>query len=168
MRPEVWEKFTRRYNVGKVVEFYAATEGNTNLFNNTGRVGAIGVVPWFITSIYPVKLVKYDHDTGALARDPASGLCIRCKPGEAGQILGLIKDSDPLRRFDGYTDAKATNAKIVRDVMRHGDKYFASGDLVRQDSFGFFYWVGGCGFSDRNLHYCHQYSRCSPISSEYS
>ena len=29
LRPEVWEKFARRYNVGKVVEFYAATEGNT-------------------------------------------------------------------------------------------------------------------------------------------
>ena len=47
LRPEVWEKFCRRYNVAKVVEFYAATEGNTNLFNNCGVVGAVGVVPWF-------------------------------------------------------------------------------------------------------------------------
>ena len=39
LRPDVWEKFTRRYGVEKVVEFYAATEGNTNLFNNAGVSG---------------------------------------------------------------------------------------------------------------------------------
>jgi hypothetical protein len=44
-----------------VVEFYAATEGNTNLFNNTGVVGAVGVVPWFAKAIYPVRLVRFDE-----------------------------------------------------------------------------------------------------------
>lgn len=51
----MWERFARRYNVGHVVEFYAATEGNTNLFNNTGKVGAVGVVPWFARFVYPVS-----------------------------------------------------------------------------------------------------------------
>ena len=73
LRPEVWERFTRRYNVARIVEFYAATEGNTNLFNNAGVVGAVGVVPWFARFIYPVKLAKFDEEKGELIRDLVTG-----------------------------------------------------------------------------------------------
>lgn len=40
------------------------------------------------------------------------GRCVRCAPGEVGQVLGLINDDDPSRRFDGYTDAAATAKKV--------------------------------------------------------
>jgi solute carrier family 27 (fatty acid transporter), member 1/4 len=53
-----------RYNVSKVVEFYAATEGNTNLFNNMNKVGAVGVIPWFAKILYPVRLVRFDENKG--------------------------------------------------------------------------------------------------------
>jgi len=46
----------RRYNVGRVIEFYAATEGNVNLFNSTGKLGALGYIPVRIANaLYPLK-----------------------------------------------------------------------------------------------------------------
>ena len=60
LRPEIWAAFQRRYSVGRVVEFYGATEGNANLVNNCDVVGAIGVVPWFARCVYPVFLARFD------------------------------------------------------------------------------------------------------------
>ena len=59
--------------------------------------------------------------------------------------LGLIKANDPSRRFDGYTDKKATKSKILYDVVTKGDQWFATGDLLRKDWFGFYFWVDRIG-----------------------
>ena len=59
-----------------------------------------------------MKLARCDPTSGLLLRDPATGLCAECSPGEAGQVLGLIDDADPSRRFDGYTDSQATAKKV--------------------------------------------------------
>ncbi len=55
MRPDVWVKFQQRYNIGRIVEFYGASEGNLTLFNSSGRVGALGFLPSFTQYILPVK-----------------------------------------------------------------------------------------------------------------
>ena len=144
MRPEIWETFRRRFGSPRIIEFYGSTEGNANLCNNTGVPGAIGVVPSLLSFVYPVCLAKCDSTTGELERDK-EGLVIMATRGEPGQLLGLINDGDPARRFDGYTDKKATANKVVCDVKRRGDKWFASGDLLRADWFGFYYWVDRIG-----------------------
>lgn len=51
---------------------------------------------------------------------------------QVGQVVGLIKEKDPMRRFDGYTDETATKKKIARDLFHKGDSYFLSGDLMKQ------------------------------------
>jgi len=33
LRPQIWEEFTKRFNIKKVAEFYGATEGNANMSN---------------------------------------------------------------------------------------------------------------------------------------
>ena len=38
-------------------------------------------------------------------------------------------------------DAKATRKKIVNDVLRTGDAWFRSGDLLTMDEFGWMYFV---------------------------
>ena len=81
-----------------------------------------------------VRLAKFDEDKGELVRDPVTGLGAVCRPGEVGQVLGLIKEGDPMRRFDGYTDRAATEKKVARGVFAAGDRYFLSGDLMRQVS----------------------------------
>lgn len=35
--------------------------------------------------------------------------------------------------------------QMVRHVLRPGDVYFASGDLLRRDAFGFYFWVDRMG-----------------------
>ncbi|CAM9226577.1 unnamed protein product [Ascophyllum nodosum] len=144
LSPDVWDKFRERYRIERIVEFYASTEGNVNMVNNTGKAGAVGVIPWFAEMLYPILLLRVDPDGEELLRD-SRGRCIKCGPGEVGQVVGLINDHDPSRRFDGYTDAAASSKKIVRHVVRPGDIYFASGDLLRKDSFGFFFWVDRMG-----------------------
>ena len=50
-----------------------------------------------------------------------------------------------LARFEGYTDAAATEAKILRNVFKPGDAWLRSGDLMRQDAQGFFYFMDRIG-----------------------
>ncbi|GMH57654.1 hypothetical protein TrST_g2331 [Triparma strigata] len=144
MRPEVWSVFQKRFNIPNVIEFYGSTEGNATLVNNTNVVGAIGVIPWFAKFLYPVRLVRCDNSDGTLTRGE-DGLAQVAAPDEPGHLLGLIKDNDPTRRFDGYTDKAATEKKIVQNVLSKGDRWFASGDLLRSDSFGFLFWVDRIG-----------------------
>jgi len=48
-------------------------------------------------------------------------------------------------RFEGYTDEAASERKILRDVFEAGDAWFRTGDLMRRDAQGFFYFVDRIG-----------------------
>merc|ERR1712085_197293 len=77
--------------------------------------------------------------------DKRTGLCVPANANEPGELLGLIKQKDPSRRFDGYTDDAATRTKVVSNVRMPGDSYFRSGDLLRQDRWGFLYFCDRVG-----------------------
>lgn len=57
MRPDVWTKFKNRYNIGRIIEFYGASEGNFTMFNSSGKVGSLGFLPLFANRILPVRCV---------------------------------------------------------------------------------------------------------------
>jgi len=144
LQGDVWQKFQQRFRIPQILEYYAATEGNFSLYNCEGRVGAIGRIPPFLAHRVPVALVKYDVDAAAPARD-AAGRCVRCRPGEAGEAIGQIVGASGVTRFEGYTDAEASGRKILRDVFAPGDAWYRTGDLMRQDQQGFFYFVDRVG-----------------------
>ena len=146
LRGDVWEKFQRRFRIPRILEFYASTEGNVSLYNCAGLPGAIGNVPAFLAHRFPVVLVRCYLDTGTLLRDE-SGLCIQCTKGQVGEALGRISTArlSPGRPFEGYTDEAASEAKIARDVVIKGDAWFRTGDLMRCDADGFFYFVDRLG-----------------------
>jgi fatty-acyl-CoA synthase len=146
LRGDVWAAFQERFAIPRILEFYAATEGNVSLYNCEGRPGAIGRVPPFLAHRFPVALVKCDPETGALVRDEA-GLCVRSGRDEVGEALGRIGDAAAAegRPFEGYTDAAASEKKIARDVLVQGDAWFRTGDLMRRDGGGFFYFVDRIG-----------------------
>ncbi len=146
LRADIWETFQSRFAIPKILEFYAATEGNVSLYNVEGKVGAIGRVPPFLKHRFALELVKFDAATGAPARD-ANGRCVRCAPGEAGEAIGRIRDgrARPGRAIEGYTSADDTKRKILRDVFEPGDAWYRSGDLMRMDAAGFYYFVDRIG-----------------------
>jgi fatty-acyl-CoA synthase len=88
--------------------------------------------------------VKFDLDAGAPVRN-ASARCVRCAPHEPGEAIGQILDAHGATRFEGYTDAAASSKKILRDVFAPGDAWYRTGDLMRQDEQGFFYFVDRVG-----------------------
>jgi fatty-acyl-CoA synthase len=75
------------------------------------------------------------------------GFCIRSEPGEAGEAIGKMpqKENATTGRFEGYSDDDATEKKILRDVFKKGDAYFRTGDLLRLDADGYFYFVDRIG-----------------------
>ena len=44
-----------------------------------------------------------------------------------------------------YSDKKETNKKILKNVFKNDDSYFNTGDLMRRDKLGFFYWSDRVG-----------------------
>ncbi|XP_041971166.1 long-chain fatty acid transport protein 4-like [Aricia agestis] len=139
MRPTIWTEFVNRFGIKKVVEFYGATEGNANIVNINNKTGAIGFVSRIIPQVYPIAIIKVDEDTGEPIRD-ARGLCQLAKPNEPGVFIGKIKPNNPSRAFLGYVDKDASDKKIVRDVLEHGDSAFISGDILVADELGYLYF----------------------------
>ena len=94
----------------------------------------------------PTALVKLDIDTGEPVRD-ANGRCVRCFANEAGEAIGQIPDagSHVSGRFEGYTNAQETEKKVLRHVIEADDAWFRTGDLMRKDERGFFYFVDRVG-----------------------
>lgn len=143
LRPDIWRDFQTRFNVPRVLEFYGSTEGNVSLFNYDGQPGAIGRVPSYLRGNFAVRLVKFDVESEAPVRN-ADGLCSECAPGEIGEAVGLIKN-DARHSYTGYADKTASEKKVLRDVFAHGDAWFRTGDLMRQDKDGYFYFVDRIG-----------------------
>ena len=136
MRQDIWPSFVERFAIERVVEFYAATEGNAetaNLFNLEGTVGPL--LPW------KMALARWDVAKGELERD-AKGFCVRADAGEPGLLLGKIAGKN---EFVGYADAKATKQKILHDVFEPGDAWFDSGDLLRRDRLWHLHFVDRLG-----------------------
>lgn len=139
LRPEVWPVFQKRFAIQRILEFYAATESNFSLYNVEGEPGAIGRIPSFLAASRAIQLVRYDAENDAPLRN-AEGFCIACGPDEPGEAIARIAND-----FEGYLDRAASEKKILRDVFSPGDAWMRSGDLMRRDARGFFYFVDRVG-----------------------
>ncbi|KAI9483146.1 MAG: hypothetical protein EXX96DRAFT_557032 [Benjaminiella poitrasii] len=143
MRPDVWLRFRERFNIPKICEFYAATEAPTSLFNvNTGDLGAgaVGLRGKLFRLIrHEVQLIKIDPITEDPVRNQ-NGLCVKCNFDEQGELIVRIDPDGPVS-FDGYyKNQQATKKKILTNVFEKGDAYFRSGDLLKLNSDGYYYF----------------------------
>jgi len=146
LRVEIWRQFKERFRIPHILEFYGATEGNVFLFNFDGKEGAVGRLPWWLAHRFPTRLVRFDEARQEPLRD-ANGFCVECKPGEIGEVIGRVLNdpSKPGARFDGYASGSDSDRKILRDALKKGDTWFRTGDLMRKDEDGYFYFVDRIG-----------------------
>ncbi|MEQ2265233.1 hypothetical protein XENORESO_004203 [Xenotaenia resolanae] len=148
VRAEVWREFLNRFGNIKVLEFYASTEGNVGFLNYAGKIGAVGRVHFLHQKLFPYILVKYDTERDEPMRD-ASGLCIEASKGETGLLVSKITDIAP---FVGYAqNEEQTEKKKLRNVLKKGDLYFNTGDLMKIDKDNFIYFQDRVGDTFR---YC--------------
>ncbi len=139
LRPDVWDEFKRRFGIERICEIYGSSEGNVSFLNLLNKDRTIGA------AISKVALVQYDAENDEIVRD-SNGRCIEVAVGEPGLLLGEIgRDTE----FDGYTDPEATARKIVHDVLKEGDSWFNTGDLIRQIDVGFAMGLKHFQFVDR-------------------
>lgn len=125
LRPSIWKDFKQRFGIQKVLELYASSEGNIGFTNFLNFDNTVGLSP------LPYAIVKYDKENEAPIRDK-NGRMIKVKKGEVGLLIGEITDKTP---FHGYTDPNKTEQCILRDVMKKGDAWFNTGDMMRDLGF---------------------------------
>lgn len=144
LRPDIWNAFKSRFGIDDMIEFYGSTEGNVKLMNFDGALGACGRIPGYAKKYFDhIAFVKVDPETEQPIRGE-DGLCVRAGEGETGEALGRIGD-DMTTRFEGYHDRKASEHKILTDVFEKGDRWFRTGDLMRQGAHGYIYFEDRLG-----------------------
>jgi fatty-acyl-CoA synthase len=148
LQAEIWPDFQRLLGGAHIREFYASTEAPSAILNLTGKVGSLGHVPFERSRGF--RLARLDAEGRELARG-RHGHAEECNADEPGELLLRVFPSarDPLGAFAGYTDEAASRARIARDVFEPGDAYFRSGDLLRRDRDGYYYFVDRLGDSYR-------------------
>jgi fatty-acyl-CoA synthase len=145
LRGDIWQDFQARFAIPRILEFYAATEGNFSLYNVEEKIGAAGKIPPLLAHRFPAAIVKVDAEHGLPLRDD-QGQCIACVRGEVGEAIGRIGSAkEGGGRFEGYTDGRETEKKILRDVFIKGDAWFRTGDLMRLDAQGYFHFIDRIG-----------------------
>jgi len=120
IRPAIWKTFKQRFNIPKIMEFYASSEGNVAFSNLLNFDETCGISP------LPFAIVKYDRETDQPIRDN-KGRMIKVKKGESGLLIGKITAKSP---FHGYTDPKKTKAAIFEAVFKKDDRWFNTGDIM--------------------------------------
>jgi fatty-acyl-CoA synthase len=143
LKADVWQAFQQRFGIETICEGLGATEANYGLTNVDNKLGSVGRLPYPERS--NIRVVRYDVETGEHLRG-TDGTRVLCQPGEVGELIAEILESPGAAGFfEGYTSAEATEAKILRDVFRPGDRWVRSGDLVRRDADDYYYFVDRVG-----------------------
>jgi citronellyl-CoA synthetase len=139
LRPDIWMEFKNRFGIERIGEFYGASEGNAGCVNAFNKDMTVG----FCAAKH--ALVQYDVLNDEIVRNK-KGFCSKVRKGEPGLMLMEISEDAV---FDGYADKAATDKKILSGVFKKGDRYFNTGDLLKQVDVGFALGLAHYQFVDR-------------------
>ena len=127
LRPDLWDCFRNRFCVERICEIYGASEGNGFFMNLLNKDQTIGMTN------NKIELLEYDIGENKLKID-VDGNFLRVKENQPGLALVEI---GPNAIFNGYTDKKASDEKIFRNVFNDGDSWFNTGDILKTMDVGF-------------------------------
>lgn len=119
MPANLWRRVSERFPGTRVLEFYAAADGDAILGNVEGvPIGSMGrPLPGTAT----VRIAAFDPTARRLALEP-TGLARECGPDEVGLLLSQVRS----------TDARA--GSIIRSLFEPGDAWRSTGDLFTVDA----------------------------------
>lgn len=135
LRPNIWGEFKQRFGIDEVVELYASSEGNVGTLNILNLDNTVGIC------MFPYAIVKYDQDKAEPVRD-SKGRFIPVKKGDPGLLITRITK---LTQPASYTDPEKTKQLILRNVFTKGDKWFNTGDMMRDIGFRHLQFVDRLG-----------------------
>jgi acyl-CoA synthetase (AMP-forming)/AMP-acid ligase II len=150
LRPDIWNRFKERFGIDTIAEFYAATEspsGCWNMSSNDFAMGAIGRNGMLISLLQRASfaIVELSWETEVPMRLP-NGRCRRVPVDAPGELLYTIDARKIEKRFQGYfNNSQASEGKILRDVFKPGDAWFRTGDVIRLDATGRWYFCDRIG-----------------------
>ncbi|MHA1257163.1 MAG: long-chain-acyl-CoA synthetase [Promethearchaeota archaeon] len=120
-RPDIWKEFKERFGIDIVCECYGASEGAGSFYNLLNFDCTVGLS----SAIYAI--VKYDIEEEKPIRNQ-EGFMEKVGLGESGLCIFECKG---LNQFQGYSNKKATEAKLLHNVFKEGDLWFNTGDSLR-------------------------------------
>ena len=127
LRPDLWDCFRNRFGVERIIEIYGASEGNALFMNLLNKDETIGMTN------ARVGIFKYDVAEDKLVKDQ-NNKYIEVDEHHPGLLLVEI---GPNAIYNGYTDKKASEEKVISNVLVEGDRWFNTGDLVKTMDVGF-------------------------------
>ena len=125
LRPDIWMKFKQRFGVAQIMELYGASECNIAFVNSLNLDMTAGYCPMSF------EVIKYDIEQDAPILND-DGFMIPVDKGETGLLIAEVTERSP---YEGYTNAKANQSKVMHSVFKTGDTYFNSGDLVQKQGY---------------------------------
>lgn len=137
LRPEIWERFQSRFGIARISEFYGASESNLAFANSFGAAKTAGFCP------LPYAIVEFDAEAETPLRDGKKrDFMRRIAKGGIGLLITEVSERLP---FDGYTEKKSNEGKLLRDVFKRGDCWFNTDDLVRDQGWRHIQFVDRVG-----------------------
>ncbi|KAK6599671.1 AMP-binding enzyme [Botrytis cinerea] len=136
MRPDVWNKFKERFEGVFALTNHARGDWLATCVGHHGLISR-----WQFNDLYvPVKI---DDVSGAIARDPKTGFATREPFEKGGEIIVAIPNT---AAFAGYfNNPEATGKKFESNVFKKGDLYYRTGDALRRDNDGRWFFLDRLG-----------------------
>ncbi|MEZ4404094.1 MAG: alpha/beta fold hydrolase [Kofleriaceae bacterium] len=137
MRPDLWRRLTERFGAVGVLEFYASTEASAVLANAAGeQIGAVGHP---LPGSPELAVAAYDFDAEQLVHD-SRGRLVRAAVDQPGMLVARLDSSR------GIADiGHIAPTRLVHDGFGPGDTWFVTGDLLRIDAGGTYWFVDRAG-----------------------
>jgi putative long chain acyl-CoA synthase len=135
MRVDVWRRLEERFDTG-VLEFYATTEGNAVLANvSDEKLGSLGRP---LPGTSELMLAAYDFEADDFVKSP-DGKYVRCFAGQPGMLIARIDAGNAWASLE--REERESSRRVLRNVHDHGDAWFVTGDVLRVDEDGDYWFV---------------------------
>lgn len=153
LRADVWIPFRERFGIDIINEFYNSSEMMFGLSTasrgdfTAKSLGIHGALLRFMTK-GSIIAAAVDTETGNLVRDDKTGFVKCVSFDEGGEILVKVEPGSnvPGRDFRGYwRNEEATSKKIAHDVVKKGDAFYRTGDAMRRDKEGRWFFCDRLG-----------------------